>query len=76
MNYSAYYHVFPATFHVIPRKVDYFWDSVQTFKKGDYPIKFGPFFIVNSSAHIADYYVIYRAEGKTLQPVRGGGEKI
>ena len=26
MNYSAYYHVFPTTFHVISRKVDYLWD--------------------------------------------------
>ena len=27
MNYSAQYHVVPATFHVISRKVDYLWDS-------------------------------------------------
>ena len=26
---STYYHVFPATFHVILRKVDYLWDSVH-----------------------------------------------
>ena len=28
MNYSAYFHVFPATFHVISRKIDNLWDSV------------------------------------------------
>ena len=28
MNYSAKYQVFPATFHVISRKVDYLCDSV------------------------------------------------
>ena len=29
MNYSAQYHVFPATFHVTSRKVEYLWDSVR-----------------------------------------------
>ena len=28
MKYSAYYHVFPTTFHVILRKIDFVWDSV------------------------------------------------
>ena len=28
-TYSAKYHVFPDTFHVISRKVDYLWDSVD-----------------------------------------------
>ena len=28
MKYSAQYHVSPATFHVISRKVEYLWDSV------------------------------------------------
>ena len=28
MKYSAQYLVFPATFHVISRKIDYLWDSV------------------------------------------------
>ena len=27
MKYSAQYHVFPASFHVTSRKVDFFWDS-------------------------------------------------
>ena len=26
-KYSAEYHVFPATFHVLSRKVGYLWDS-------------------------------------------------
>ena len=30
MIYSALYHVFPATFHVISRTVDFLWDSVMT----------------------------------------------
>ena len=30
MNYSAQYHVVPATFHVITWKVDYLWDSVHS----------------------------------------------
>ena len=30
-KYSAKYHVFPATFHVISRKSDYLWDSVLGF---------------------------------------------
>ena len=29
MKYSAQYHVFPATFHVISRKIEYLWDSVE-----------------------------------------------
>ena len=29
MNFSALYHVFPATFHVISRKVDYLWASAE-----------------------------------------------
>ena len=29
MKYSALYLVFPATFHVISRKINYPWDSVQ-----------------------------------------------
>ena len=29
MKYSAEYHVFHATFHVISRKVDFHWDSVM-----------------------------------------------
>ena len=28
MKYSVKYHVFPDTFQVISRKVDYLWDSV------------------------------------------------
>ena len=28
MKYSEEYHDFPATFHVISRKVDFLWDSV------------------------------------------------
>ena len=28
MKYSAQYHVFSATFHVISRKIDFLWDSV------------------------------------------------
>ena len=32
MKCSALYHVFPATFHVISRKVDYLWDSVSGYK--------------------------------------------
>ena len=28
MKYSALYHGFPATFHVISRKIDFLWDSV------------------------------------------------
>ena len=27
MKYSAWYHVFPATFHVLSRKIDFLWDS-------------------------------------------------
>ena len=27
MKYSAQYHVFPATFHVISRKINYLWNS-------------------------------------------------
>ena len=37
MNYSAEYHVFPATFHVISRKVDYLWDSVWDSELPYYP---------------------------------------
>ena len=30
MKYTAYYrHVFPATTHVLSRKIDFLWDSVQ-----------------------------------------------
>ena len=29
MKYSAYYLGFPATFHVISRKIDYLWDSEE-----------------------------------------------
>ena len=29
MKYSAVYHVFPATFHVISRKIDFLWNSVR-----------------------------------------------
>ena len=29
MKYSTYYHVFPDTFHVISRKIDFLWDSVE-----------------------------------------------
>ena len=28
LKYSAQYHVFPATFHVKSRKIDFLWDSV------------------------------------------------
>ena len=28
MKFSAQYHVFPATFHVISRKIDFLWDSL------------------------------------------------
>ena len=29
MNYSVVYHVFPAIFYVISRKVDYLWREIQ-----------------------------------------------
>ena len=32
MKYSVYYHVFPATFHVISRKIDFLWDSVGMYE--------------------------------------------
>ena len=31
MKYSAQYHVFPSSFHVLSRKIDFLWDSVQSF---------------------------------------------
>ena len=31
MNYSPEYHVFPATFHDISRKINFLWDSVFIF---------------------------------------------
>ena len=33
MKNSAVYHVFPATFHVISRKIDFLWDSVHAEEK-------------------------------------------
>ena len=31
MKYSAQYHVFPSTFHVLSRKIDFLWDIVYSF---------------------------------------------
>ena len=38
MNYSAWYHVFPATFHVISQKVNYLWESVDRQTKHSLPL--------------------------------------
>ena len=46
MTFSAQYHVFPATFHVISRKVDYLWDSVGVCLITRVKVLiYGPFFV-------------------------------
>ena len=64
MKYSAEYHVFPASFQVISRKVDYLWDSV-----------FSAFCIfckkLTTSASVFWYFSQYLSKYKrTVQSVR------